>query len=131
VYGVDTNVLVRLVVSDDLAQQRAVRDRLQRILETGDSVLVPHVVIAELAWVLESAYRYDRAGIASAVEALTETAPFAVDDRETILHALRLYRAGDADLSDYLVLARCAARGALPVLTFDGTLAREPGGEAL
>jgi predicted nucleic-acid-binding protein len=128
-YGADTNVLVRLLVSDDLEQQQAVRSRLESILASGDSVLVTHVVMAELAWVLESAYDYDRVAIASAVEAITETPPFEVEGRDVVLHALVMYQPGSADLSDYLVLAGCSARGALPLLTFDRKLAREPGCE--
>jgi predicted nucleic-acid-binding protein len=50
----DTNVLVRLLVSDDLAQQRAVVARLAAVEGAGDGVLVPSIVLVEMCWVLES-----------------------------------------------------------------------------
>ena len=118
------------VVSDDLEQQRAVRSRLEAILETGHSESVPLVENAASAWVLEPAYGDPREKIASAVEALAATPPFEVDARGVVLHALRLYRAGGAGLYDYLVLFACSERGALPLLTFDHKLSREPGCEA-
>ena len=100
----DTNILVRLLVSDDLAQQRAVTTRLQAIEATGGRVLVTGVVLAELSWVLESAYGYGRDDIARAIEAVVTTSPFSVDDQTAVIEALDGFRkGGGAGFSDHLV----------------------------
>ncbi len=102
----DTNVVTRLLVSDDMAQQRAVHQRLEKVVARGDSVLLSAVVLAELAWVLGSVYDYGRAEMAGA------------------LRALDLYETGKAEFPDYFILTLAEAQGAATLLTFDRRLLR-------
>jgi predicted nucleic-acid-binding protein len=120
----DTNVVVRLIVSDDLSQQRAVHRRLEKVLSAGDSVVLSAVVLAELAWVLASVYEYGRPQIAAAVRAVVGTPPFVVPQRAEVLRALDSYEALAADFSDYLILELSHAEGASTLLTFDRKLLR-------
>lgn len=118
----DTNVVVRLLVSDDLAQQAAVRRRLELCARTGEAVLVSPVVLAEVAWVLDSVHGYSREQIALAVRAVVSTVPFHCPERSDVLHALDSYSGGTADFPDYLILALAKAAGATTLLTFDRRL---------
>lgn len=60
----DTNVVVRLLVRDDEVQyQRAVQ--LLRSVTAGQGAWLSSVVLAEVAWVLRGAYKFDRAIIAA------------------------------------------------------------------
>lgn len=118
----DTNVVVRLLVGDDPAQQRAVLTRLRKVRAAGGSVLLGVVVLAEIAWVLDSAYGYDRAQIAAALRGLLATPPFVVAQRAEVLVAIAAYERGPADFSDYLVLESARAEGCAKVLTFDRRL---------
>ncbi len=120
--AVDTNAVVRLLVSDDEVQQHAIRDRLRRARGDGEPVLVSHVVLAEVTWVLESVYDYDRDQIADAVDAVSATQPFLVESPEVVQQAVDWYREGPADLADYLILAGAEERGARALLTFDRKL---------
>jgi predicted nucleic-acid-binding protein len=122
----DTNVLVRLLVSDDLAQQRAVAARLRRESSQGRNVLVSTVVLAELAWVLDSVYGYPRPRIAGAIDAILTTPPFRVKERPAVQRALEWFRAGPAEFSDYLILALSMDDGAEGLLTFDRDLLQHP-----
>ena len=47
--AIDTNVLVRLFVDDDLVQ----RDKALELLESADSVIVPTTVFLECVWVFD------------------------------------------------------------------------------
>jgi predicted nucleic-acid-binding protein len=120
--GADTNILVRLLVSDDLDQQQAVAARLKTIQDDGGSLFVSSVVLAELSWVLASAYGYERPAIALAIKKLMSTPPFVATDRAQILQALEWYVEGPADFADYLILALATATGATSLLTFDRKL---------
>jgi predicted nucleic-acid-binding protein len=120
----DTNVVARLLVSDDLAQQRAVRRRMEKVLSAGGSVVISTVVLAELAWVLDSVYEYGRAEIASAVRGLVNTPPFLVSQRAEVLRAVDAYEEGAADFPDYLILELSRTEGASTLLTFDRRLLR-------
>jgi predicted nucleic-acid-binding protein len=125
----DTNVLVRLLVSDDLVQQRAVAARLEKVESAGGAVFVSLLVLAELSWVLESTYDYGRGDVARSVEAILTTSPFVVDERALVLDALSAFRKGGSGFADHLVLAVARTRGALPLLTFDRKLLRQNGCE--
>jgi predicted nucleic acid-binding protein len=70
----DTNVVVRLLVSDDLVQQSAALERLERARDQGEAVVITPVVLAEVAWVLDAVYGYARDDIAQAVRSVVSTA---------------------------------------------------------
>ena len=59
--GLDTNVLVRYLTGDDERQFRTARRFLEEVETAGNTVRVDHVVLAELSWVLQISYRFDRA----------------------------------------------------------------------
>jgi predicted nucleic-acid-binding protein len=130
VLAADTNVVVRVLVGDDPAQQKAALARLRQVVAEGGSVLVGAVVLAEVAWVLSSAYGYTRAQIASALRGLVSTPPFVVPQRAHVLGAIEGYERGPADFSDYLILALAQAEGCTTLLTFDRRLLKSPGCEA-
>jgi predicted nucleic acid-binding protein len=50
VFAADTSVVVRVLVGDDPAQQKAALARLRKIHADGGSVVVGAVVLAEVAW---------------------------------------------------------------------------------
>jgi predicted nucleic-acid-binding protein len=126
VVGADTNLLVRLLVTDDEQQQRAVRRRLEEMQRRGEGVLVTSLALAELCWVLQSGYGYARAQIAAAIAAIVETPPFVVVEREEVSAALEWYAEGPADFPDYLILALTRSRGGEKLLTFDRKLLKHP-----
>ena len=122
----DTNVIVRILVGDDPVQTpKAEKAFLTHAAANG--VYVSLVVLAEIGWVLATAYGWDRATIHTRVEQLVRTHGVEVEDLELVEDALHAYARGRADLSDYLVLGRARADGGGRLLTFDRKLAREPG----
>ncbi len=122
----DTNIVVRLLVSDDLAQQAAVRNRLKCALDAGIDVLIPDIVLADVSWVLDSLYGYTRKDIANALQALTETPPFVLQSASIVVTAIESYRTMRADFADYLILGSAVHRGAERLLTFDRRLLDHP-----
>ena len=60
----DTSVLIRHLTGDDPAKAVRVRGLLTRAAQGELNLLVPPIVLAELAWVLESYFRLARAEIA-------------------------------------------------------------------
>ena len=128
-FAADTNVVVRVLVGDDARQQKSALARLHAIRADGDSVVVSHVVLAELSWVLNSAYGYKRSQIVSALRALLSTPPFVVPQRAEVLMAVNEYAKGTADFADYLILSLTRAEGSTTLLTFDRRLLKTPGCE--
>jgi predicted nucleic acid-binding protein len=50
--GIDTNVLVRFLVRDELAQFERARRLIKREVGSDDAVLISHLVLLETEWVL-------------------------------------------------------------------------------
>lgn len=123
--GFDTNVVVRVLVGDDPAQTRKAERAF--VKHAGDGgVFLSLVVLAEVAWVLSGAYRWDRATIEDRLRKLARTRGVVIEDLELVERALDELSRGTADFADYLIAGkvRSAAGG---LLTLDRRLARSEG----
>ena len=120
--GLDTNVLVRILVEDDEIQLKRARKLLEDAAEHREVVFISDIVLSELEWVLEDAYKVPRRRILQSLQALVASEPFDFEDRSRLVRALELYQEGKGDLSDYLIGLRASGRGARTTYTFDRTL---------
>jgi predicted nucleic-acid-binding protein len=124
--AVDTNVLVRLLVRDDPKQVTAA----EAFVATG--AWVPHLALAESAWVLESVYELGPEAIATAVEMLLNHAQLTLQDAEVVAAALVQFRQQrHVGFSDCLMVETARKAGHVPLGTFDRALARIEGTERL
>lgn len=117
--ALDTNLLVRLLVNDDERQAAKVEAWLQVNTSPAQPAWVDHIVLCELAWVLERSYGYGQVEINACVTALLAQNNLKVESPELVRQALSLHASQSADFSDYLLAARAQAAGYAPVLTFD------------
>ncbi len=120
--GVDTNLLVRILVEDDPEQLRRARTLLNVAAERSETAFVADNVLAELEWVLEDAYEVPRARILQALQAIVAAKRFEFADRRRVVQALELYQNGKAELSDYLIGLSGFQNGASTTYTFDRDL---------
>jgi predicted nucleic-acid-binding protein len=114
--AVDTNILVRLFVRDDLVQAAAARRAA-----ASDTIFVPKTVIVEFEWVLRGVYNQTRTTIAASITALLDTADVEVEDSAAVARAVDWFRRG-MDLADALHLASSGHAAAF--LTFDVPMRR-------
>ncbi|MGE0666296.1 MAG: PIN domain-containing protein [Sphingomonadales bacterium] len=117
--GLDTNVLVRLLVRDHEEQYQRVLGLLLADGERPDSFYVNHVVLVETAWVLRSDYRFGRSEIADALQSVLDVGSFDIQDRERVSAALVLFRQSKADFADCLISIGNLAAGCRYTATFD------------
>jgi predicted nucleic-acid-binding protein len=129
--GVDTNVLVRLLVRDNAVQlDAATRFMAQR--SSDDPAFVSSVVVAELAWVLDKSYGYAPEAIHTAMDWLFESQNIVVERSALVEDAVHVAREGKADISDAIIAALSEDAGAAKTVTFDKPAAkRVPGMELL
>jgi len=124
--AVDTNILVRLLVRDDVQQVEAAEKFV------GKGAWVSHLVLAETIWVLDAVYERTAKQIASALEKLVMHANLTLQDADVVGSALDLYRANPRlGFSDCLVLKIARKSGHLPLGTFDRQLAKLDGAQRL
>ncbi len=117
----DTNHLVRHLLQDDEKQCGAVASLIAGESQRDTAILILDMVILETNWVLESVFGVSRSGWAEIVECLLADAIFCFEDPERIRLAVRMFRKGKADFSDYLILAKAKAEGC-QLKTFDKNL---------
>ncbi|MGV8040780.1 MAG: PIN domain-containing protein [Thermoanaerobaculaceae bacterium] len=123
----DTNVLVRFLVEDDVAQTARVRRLIERELAAGERVFVGEIVMCETVWVLECCYRFSRGEIVAALERLVRARQVVLGSADRVAVALDAFAAGKGDFTDYLIREDALAAGCERVATFDRALLSETG----
>ncbi len=127
----DTNVLLRYLTDEP----RHLADRATEILDAADDhrvilVVVP-LVLAEVVYVLESAYKWTRESIANQLLEIVAASVLDFNDREAVIQTLKWYRdVPKLDFADAYVGAVALGRGHGRVVSFDRDLTRLPGIEA-
>lgn len=114
---VDTNILARAPLQDDLEQQ-ALAQRLLLAASKGPGLVVSCFALLELAWVLK-ARKVPRQAIAKLLRALMESEGVTLTHRGMLHEALTRYEAGAADLGECLIHADGIEAGAGGYATFD------------
>jgi predicted nucleic-acid-binding protein len=124
--ALDTNVLVRFLVDDDVDQAKIAGTLIDRLTDAAPG-FIGREVLVELVWVLERAYGYQRADIAAAFDGLLSATELLIEDADDIGLALELYRNDGFGFADLMIVAAARRAGAVELVTFDRKAARLPG----
>jgi predicted nucleic-acid-binding protein len=124
--ALDTNVLVRFLVQDDVEQAKIAGTLVDQLTDAAPG-FIGREVLVELVWVLERAYGYERADIAAAFDGLLSATELLIEDADDIGPALELYRNDGFGFADVMIAAAARRAGAVELVTFDRKAARLPG----
>lgn len=116
----DTNVLVRHLTGDPPTQAR----RATRYLDQADNLLLPDLILAEVASVLESYYEAPRPQVAEALRAILAFRAIRVVDGPLLLRAVELYEVHGLDFADAYLVASAERTGVGVVASFDRAIDR-------
>lgn len=120
--GVDTNVLVRLFITDDPAQMELSKAFFAE--ETGGrKIFINRLVMLEFFWVLRSRYRLPSTRILDVIEQILEQPNIEVDGEALVRAAVDLAREG-AGFADALIAASNRQGNCQHTVTFDVHAAR-------
>ncbi|HET9029471.1 MAG TPA: type II toxin-antitoxin system VapC family toxin [Candidatus Aquilonibacter sp.] len=121
--GLDTNVVIRLLVDDEPGQA----ERAQRVLDertsAQDPAFIDLLVIAETFWALDRVYKVPRPKIGAAIRELLNANNVTVEHADDVRIALEALDHG-ADFADALVAARNQRAGCTTTVTFDDRAAK-------
>jgi predicted nucleic acid-binding protein len=117
---VDTNVLVRHLTGDPRAQAA----RATRFLQEAGDLLLPDLILAEVAYVLESFYETPRAQVAETLRAVLAFAAIRVVDDELLLRTVEVYDGHRLDFADAYLVASAERTSVGEVVSFDRAIDR-------
>ncbi len=125
---VDTNLFIRYLTNDD--KHKA--DRVEKLLDQAAAgkiqLVTADLIIAEIIWVLESAYGLSRNEIAPMIKAIVATPGLEVIGRHLLVEALDYYVSYNIDFIDGYIASRMKHRGIKNVYSFDKKhISRIPG----
>lgn len=116
--GLDTNVLIRHLTQDEPDQAARASALIERRCSVEEPGYINRVVVCEIVWVLERAYRYERTQIATCLETILRTADLRVENEKAVWAALARYQEG-FDFADALIAETNAMAGVGETATFD------------
>ena len=117
---VDTNVLIRHLTGDppELAA------RATRYLGAADELLLPDLILAEVAYVLESFYEVPRAQVATTLRAVLAYPAIRVLDADLLQRAVEVYEIHRLDFADAYLVASAERTGIGVIASFDRSIDR-------
>ncbi len=125
--ALDTSVLARFVVADDAREGERARALVAKAVAREEKLFVSDLVLCELVWVLESAYRFPRAVVARTLVRILAARALSFRDSAALARSVEAFSRGKGDFADYVVLAQARDAGCESVATFDRALLKEYG----
>lgn len=117
--GLDSNVIVRLLVGDDPTQAEQAKRFVDERCTPESPGFINCIVLAEVVWVLSTCYGYRRSEIANALDSLLAGQDRVIEAYDDVSAALDDYRSGRADFVDSLIGHINRTRGCEATATFD------------
>ncbi|MBN1103249.1 MAG: type II toxin-antitoxin system VapC family toxin [Deltaproteobacteria bacterium] len=116
---VDTNLFIRYLTNDDSKKA----DRVERLLAEAASgktkLVTADLVIAEIIWVLESAYGMNTQEICPMIRAILSTPGLEVTNASLVYRALEFYESMNIDFIDGYIAGLMEKMGIRELYTFD------------
>lgn len=116
----DTNVLIRYLVGDNKLQHQKAISWFRKAQDQEGKLLLPHLVIAETSFVLESFYQLDRKQIAKKLKIVIKQPWLKIEKRPVLLNLWKYYLQGLHFVDSYLL--SMAKYDNLALLSFDQKL---------
>ncbi|MDQ2927950.1 MAG: type II toxin-antitoxin system VapC family toxin [Caldimonas sp.] len=129
--GIDTDVLLRLLLNDDAGQMASIEKLFDAYAQRPGSVLISDVVLAETVWTLGAVYRQPKAALLNALRAMLAEPAYAFESRAAVEHAVESCAGGRAGFSDALIVAKNAAAGCEFTASFNRALRGVAGANVL
>lgn len=125
--GLDTNVILRLLLDDDPGQKKRASKAIARAKASGIPVMLGLGVVLELESVLRSSAKMDKAQVLGIFRLLLESYDVQIENEKVLEQAIHTYQNASSDFGECLFLAQYQRMGCQTMLTFDAKAARMEG----
>lgn len=117
---VDTNVLIRHLTGDPPAEAARATSYLRGV----ETLLLADLILAEVAYVLESYYQVARGQVAEALRAILAFRAIRVVDAGLLQRAVEVYEVHRLDFADAYLVACAERTGVGTIVSFDRSIDR-------
>ena len=124
--GIDTNILVRYFMGDDLLQSDAAT-RFIDSLSPANPGFLSLLNIAELWWVLSRSYKVSHDQLFTLISNILDSEDLTVEKHDLVQQALKIAEPNGADLADCLITHSAIEAGCSQIMTFDRLAAKSAG----
>ena len=125
--GLDTNVLVRYVLRDDVQQAKEVDKLIEKCITEHVQIVISLLALQETEWVLRACAKIDKASIIALFKHLLESADVLIESEEILEETLLHFENSNADFSDCLMVAQYQHSACDYMVTFDNKAAKIEG----
>lgn len=117
--GLDTNVLLRVALSDHQGQAAAARALILAEQKQRRKIFINRIVLCEAVWTLSRGYRYSRDQIATALDLWLGNTALEIENRAEVEIAASRLATSKADFSDILIGLVNQRAGCTATYSFD------------
>jgi len=117
---IDSNLVLRFILDDPGAE------KIERLLRGKKRLMLTDVTVAEIVWVLDSFYKWERENIANALTGLVHLKTIS-SDKELILITLDLFKRHNVDYIDAYLAANIIRDGSGAIYSLDRDFDKIPG----
>lgn len=122
----DTNLLVRIILQDDLTQAKKAERLIEETAGKKETLFVPDVIFSEMIWVLTSLDKIDKDFVIGSANALLGDVRFEFDHRDRLIDAVGLFQDHNVDFAEAYASAAAIEIGARGVASFDRDVRKLP-----
>lgn len=116
--GLDTNILLRLVLQDNPDEGLKAR-RLVESLDADNPGFINTLVLAEFVWTLQGRIGLSREQTAATISGLLNSADIIFEQEELVEHVLDVATTSKADFADLMIAVKNEAAGCAKTMSFD------------
>lgn len=117
--SLDTNIIIRFLVNDDIKQGEKVKTLFMKAEENNDVFFITTPVVLEVLYVLDSVYEYSRKEILNALESLLMMSLLIFDNADAIQKFITSAGKNKIELEDLLIGILARESGCKTTITFD------------
>ena len=124
--GLDTNVVLRYLLQDDLRQTPRANRIVEQVLSEDNPGFLSIVTVLEIVWVLRGLLKQSPLEIAVHLERLLAANTLEIQNEQQVFEAVFAIKRGTGEFEDALIGALNAWAGCGHTLTFDKRALRLP-----
>lgn len=132
IYFIDSNVFLRVLVKEDEKSFRECFNFLQLAQNKKISAITSDLVLAEINWVLESYYKFNKSQVISALEGIVNLKGLTIKSATDPLTAIELYKRSSVKFIDTIIVSDKIFRSNGIIISYDrdfdklGIVRKEP-----